>query len=152
MKVIELIARQKITLLVGLSMLIIAFAPLPLSEPIPKTVTIPIHAESFAFSPGIVEVNPGDQVVIEFSSTDVVHGLYIENYDIAVTSDPGQTTNMSFSADKPGTFRFRCSVTCGDLHPFMIGKLKVGKNQLFWRAAGTALLLGVFGLWSIKND
>jgi cytochrome c oxidase subunit 2 len=152
MRALEFIIRQKEYLVVGLSIFLIAFAPLPRSNPAPKTVTIPIHAETFAFSPGIVEVNQGDHVVVEFSSIDVVHGLYIEDYDLSVTSDPGQTTELSFTADKPGTYRFRCSVTCGDLHPFMIGKLKVGNNELALRATGVALLFGILGLWSLRND
>jgi heme/copper-type cytochrome/quinol oxidase subunit 2 len=91
-------------------------------------------------------VNPGDRVTIELQSTDVVHGLYVDGYQVAQTVDPGQTARLTFVADRAGTFRLRCSVTCGPLHPFMIGKLVVGSNALLWRAAGLALLAlaGVF--------
>ena len=80
------------------------------------------------------------------ASTDVVHGLYVDGYDLSVTADPGQPATLSFLANKSGSFRLRCSVTCGALHPFMLGKLQVGTNLLFWRGLGLAFvaLLGVF--------
>ena len=142
--------RKKIYLLV--IVLLLGFTPLPIIQPEPKTVTIPIQAESFSFTPGAVHINQGDQVTIEFTSIDVVHGLYLDTYEVQTVSDPGETTKISFTADKVGTFRFRCSITCGSLHPFMIGKLKVGVNQLVWRSSSIALIIGLLGYWRIRND
>jgi heme/copper-type cytochrome/quinol oxidase subunit 2 len=152
MGIIDFISRKKLYFLLGVSALLISFAPFPRSQPETRTVTIPIQADSFSFSPGIVRVNHGDEVVIELTSTNVVHGLYLDDYELSTTSDPGQTTRVRFIADKPGTFRFRCSVTCGALHPFMIGKLRVGVNDLVWRGTALAMLLGFFGIWRIRND
>jgi heme/copper-type cytochrome/quinol oxidase subunit 2 len=52
---------------------------------------------------------------------------------------------LSFIADKAGSFRFRCNVTCGAMHPFMIGKLTVGTNDWLYRSLGLAAiaLMGV---------
>jgi heme/copper-type cytochrome/quinol oxidase subunit 2 len=93
-------------------------------------------------------VNPSDSVRIQLVSTDVVHGLYIDGYDLSVEADPGQTATLTFSADKPGSFRFRCNVTCGAMHPFMIGKLTVGTNDWLVRSIGLAVVavLGVLTL------
>ncbi len=143
---------NKAILVLAVSLLLIGFAPLPERRTEPKTVNVQIQAESFAFSPGIIRVNPGDQVVLELTSSDVVHGLYLDRYDLSMTSDPGQTEELRFTADQPGVFRFRCSVTCGALHPFMIGQLKVGTNALLWRGIAAALVLGVFGLWSFRRE
>ncbi len=109
----------------------------------PEDRVIRIEASSFAFDPGVVSVNPGDRVTIELVSTDVVHGLHLDGYDLQVTSDPGQTGILTFTADRPGSFRFRCSVTCGGMHPFMIGKLQVGSNVMLWRGVGLAVLAAV---------
>ena len=79
-----------------------------------------------AYSPSILHVNRGDRVTIELVSQDVVHGLSVDGYDLEISADPGQTALLAFTADRPGTFRLRCSVTCGSMHPFMIGKLQVG--------------------------
>lgn len=137
--------------LLAAGLALIAFAPLPGIRPTPKTITLHIEAESFAYSPGVVRVNEGDTVVMALTSQDVVHGLYLDGYDLAVVSDPGQTELLTFIADKPGSFHFRCSVTCGALHPFMIGQIKVGRNELFWRGVAAAVVLGSFGLWNVRR-
>ena len=110
-----------------------------------------IEASSFQYTPEAIGVNAGDHVTIDLVSTDVVHGLYIDGYDLNVTADPGQTATLSFIADQSGSFRFRCSVTCGALHPFMIGKLNVGSNDLLWRAISLGVLAVVAGLWMIHK-
>ena len=51
-------------------------------------------------------------------------------------------------ADKSGRFSFRCSETCGEFHPYMIGFLEVTPNSRFnvflW-AIGIAFVL-ILGL------
>ena len=120
--------------------LAVAFAPLPVSIVTPQERTFEIDARQFAYSPSELKVNPGDTVTIQLVSTDVVHGLYVDGYDISVEADPGQTATLTFVADKPGSFRFRCNVTCGAMHPFMIGKLEVGINEWLYRSIALALL------------
>jgi cytochrome c oxidase subunit 2 len=142
---------KKYLILMGIAMAVIAFAPLPDRRTEPETVTVQIQAESYAFSPGIVEVEKGDTVVLELTSMDVVHGLYLDGYDLSVTSDPGQTARLTFLADETGSFRLRCSTTCGALHPFMIGQLKVGRNDLLWRALAAMLVIGIYGVWSVRR-
>lgn len=124
----------------------VAFAPLPHITPVPTERFFHIEAGDFAYSPAVLQVYPGDNVTIELSSTDVVHGLYVDGYDLNVTADPGQPATLSFIADRSGTFRLRCSVTCGALHPFMTGKLQVGSNLFLWRGIGLTFvaLLGIF--------
>ena len=84
-------------------------------------------------------------MTLELVSNDVVHGLYLDGYGLWVEADPGQTQTLTFVADKTGSFRFRCNVTCGAMHPFMIGKLTVGTNEWLFRSIGLAVvaLLGV---------
>ena len=87
-----------------------------------------MEASQFSYSPSATEVNHGDTVTISLTSTDAVHGLYVDGYGVSVQADPGQTASLTFVAKRPGSFRFRCNVTCGALHPFMIGKLTVGQR------------------------
>ncbi len=134
--------------------LIVMFAPMPLTTRIPSDRTIKIEASMFQFSPETVRVQPGDRVTIELASTDVVHGLALDGYGIHLEADPGQTARVTFIADLPGVFTFRCSIACGNLHPFMLGKLQVGPNWLLLRGAvllGLAALLGIIQTWRKAN-
>jgi heme/copper-type cytochrome/quinol oxidase subunit 2 len=131
-------------LLLVMAGLVVAFAPLPVRSIAPQERTFRIEARQFAYSPSELKVNTGDTITIQLVSTDVVHGLYMDGYDVSIEADPGQTKTLSFVADKPGSFRFRCNVTCGAMHPFMIGKLTVGTNSWLFRSLGLATL-AVFG-------
>ena len=128
------------SLLIVLAGAVIAFAPLPVQTASPQEHIFRMEASQFAYSPGEINVNLGDTVTIELVSTDVVHGLYVDEYGVSVTADPGQTARLTFIANQPGSFRLRCNVTCGAMHPFMIGKLNVGANTSLWRAIGLTLL------------
>lgn len=130
--------------LAGLALLV-AWAPLPARAAPPAERTIRLEARSFEYLPAEIQVNQGDRVTLEIVSTDVVHGIYIDGYGLQASADPGQTARLTFVADQAGSFRFRCSVSCGALHPFMIGKLKVGYNALLWRGVGLAFLAVVAG-------
>lgn len=132
--------------------LFILFIPLPLQTPKPVDRLIRIDATSYQFTPGEIKINPGDRVTIEMTSIDVVHGLSIDGYDFNLVSDPGQVASSSFIANKPGTFRFRCSVACGNLHPFMIGKLQVGPNLLLMRGIVLGLFAVIAAIFSMKKD
>ena len=135
----------------ALAALVIAFVPAPSLAAQPTHRHFRIEASSFEYTPPSITVNPGDTVTLELASTDYVHGLYIDGYDLNVTAEPGHTQHLTFVADKPGTFRFRCSVTCGPMHPFMIGKLNVGANWLLWRAVGLAGVAAAAGLWIVRR-
>ena len=136
--------------LAGLALMALLL-PLPVNATTPVERTFHIQASQFAYSPAVLSVNPGDRVTIELQATDVVHGLSIDGYDLEAASDPGQTARLTFVADRQGSFRFRCTVTCGSLHPFMIGKLQVGQNTLLWRGVLLAGLALVAGVWRVRK-
>ena len=131
--------------------LVVAFAPLPVPSIAAQERTFRIDARQFAYSPSELRVNTGDSVTIQLVSNDVVHGLYVDGYDVSVEADPGQTTTLTFVANKPGSFRFRCNITCGAMHPFMIGKLTVGSNNWLYRSLGLATLAIIGMLVSLKQ-
>lgn len=140
-------ARTIYWLVIAAAALAVAFAPLPfVTFPIrTESRTYHIQASQFAYSPGELRVNLGDTVTIDLASKDVVHGLYLDGYGLSVQADPGQPASLTFVANRPGSFRFRCNVTCGAMHPFMIGKLTVGSDTLLLRAAGLTML-GALGM------
>jgi len=141
-------------LLMVMAGLVVAFVPLPVPSTTHQERTIRIEASQFSYAPSEIQINPGDTVNIQLVSTDVVHGLYIDGYDISVQADPGQTATLRLIADRSGAFRFRCNVTCGAMHPFMIGRLTVGLNHWLYRSIGLALLsvVGFFPLSSFLSQ
>lgn len=120
--------------------LVVVFVPLPVQPIAPLERIFRLDARQFAYSPSELKVNTGDTVTIQLVSTDVGHGLYVDGYDLSIEADPGQTRILTFVADKPGSFRFRCNITCGAMHPFMIGKLTVGSNEWLFRSIGLAVV------------
>ncbi len=130
-------------LLGGLSALLVVLAlvvPIPWPMPVPQERHLELTARTWDFQPGVVRVNKGDTVVIKLQSDDVVHGLYVDGYGIATQAEPGQPGEVRFVADREGAFHFRCKVPCGNLHPFMIGKLIVGPNMTWLRAVLASLV------------
>lgn len=101
---------------------------------------ITLEARSFAFEPEVIRVNRGDRVVLVLESVDVTHGVYLDGYGLEALSEPGHEARFEFVADRLGKFKYRCSVSCGTLHPFMIGELIVRPNIPYWRAVALALL------------
>ena len=137
-------------LLLATAGLVVAFAPLPVPVLASQERSFRIDARQFAYTPSELAVNPGDTVTIQLVSTDVVHGLYIDGYDLSIEADPGQNAMLTFTADKQGSFRFLCNVTCGAMHPFMIGKLTVGTNDWLVRSIGLAVV-GVLGVITLAK-
>lgn len=120
---------------------LVAFAPLPAVGTLqPAAHRFRIEASQFSYSPSVISVNPGDTVTVELVSKDVAHGFYVDGYGVSVQADPGQTRTLTFVADQPGSFRIRCNVTCGAMHPFMIGRLNVGLDTILFRSIGLALV------------
>jgi len=75
----------------------------------------------------VLEVSKGDLVVFRLTSSDVVHGFSLKDFDVFLTDgiEPGKSTYVSFVADRAGTFTFTCNAVCGDMHQNMQGTLVV---------------------------
>ncbi|KKM95763.1 hypothetical protein LCGC14_1184960 [marine sediment metagenome] len=124
-------------------------------------VDLTIYAQRYNFEPPIIRLNKGDRVSINLVTRDVTHGFFLEGYDIDAKIRPGDSSDDSallirhpskhddfhevdriiFTADRTGKFRFRCSQTCGYMHPFMQGEMIVSPNYELW--GGIGLVTGV---------
>ena len=105
--------------------------------------TIEIRARKFFYSPNIVRVAKGETITVRLISEDVMHGFYLDGYGIETHSQPGSDGSLTFTADKTGRYNYRCSVTCGEFHPFMVGYFVVTPNTRFYSFAGLVGLLGL---------
>jgi cytochrome c oxidase subunit 2 len=92
---------------------------------------INLQAKRFQYIPHQITVQKGELVTIIMESLDVTHGFYLDGYGVTMKARPGVVGKVTFVADKTGRFSFRCSETCGEFHPYMIGFLKVTPNSRF---------------------
>jgi plastocyanin len=155
-------------LVVAAGTLLPAFATSP--APAPQRRDFNIVARKYAYEPAIIHVNQGDEVHITLASKDVMHGFFLEGYDIDALAAPGKSgiqfrhpsvtgeftpaDEIVFKADKKGKFRYRCSMTCGYMHPFMMGVMIVEPNTLFGEASGLMgglFLAGFILAWPTKR-
>ena len=133
----------------------------------PQQRTFTITAHKYAYDPPVLRVNRGDRVQIRLVAKDVTHGFYLEGYDLDAKARPDNPTfwlrrpsqgqayeeveEINFVANRTGKFRYRCSITCGYMHPFMQGELIVRPNYLYFTSVGLSLALGVGTLLTFRR-
>ena len=92
-------------------------------------VTVHMSAVRSNFEPNKIEVNQGDLVTIYLTNieqtTNEIHGWALQEYNIQIAADPGETKTIEFVADKPGVFAYYCTKFCSALHQEMQGYLLV---------------------------
>jgi nitrous-oxide reductase len=92
-------------------------------------VTVKMVAVRSSFEPNKIEVTQGDRVKIYITNieqtTDELHGFGLNEHNINVVIDPGETKIVEFVADKTGVFPYYCTNFCSALHQEMQGYLLV---------------------------
>lgn len=88
-------------------------------------VEIKMTAKRYQFDPNVMTVKKGQKVRLLITALDHNHGFQLPAYNINQKIFKGQTATIEFTADKAGTFPFKCSVYCGLGHRKMKGKLIV---------------------------
>ena len=94
-----------------------------------NNVVVHMTAVRSNFEPNKVEVNQGDHVTIYLTNieqtTDELHGFGLQEYNVQIVVDPGETKTIEFVANKPGVFAYYCTNFCSALHQEMQGYLLV---------------------------
>jgi heme/copper-type cytochrome/quinol oxidase subunit 2 len=113
-----------------------------------KTHSISLEAKKYGYSPSRIVVSKGDTIILKPTSLDATHGFLLDGYPLEFIMRKGATflkytwededgklqadwdrvPEVDFVADKAGKYTFRCTQTCGNLHPFMTGELIVRAN------------------------
>jgi len=91
----------------------------------PSPHRIDVTAKRFEFQPGEITLKKGEPVVLVLRSVDVAHGIRFKELGIEAKVGKGQTSELSFTPDKTGTFVGHCSVFCGSGHGAMTLTLHV---------------------------
>ena len=80
-------------------------------------------------NPERITVNKGDEVTIYMTNLeraqDETHGFTVDHYDVHASLEPGETTEIKFTADIEGVFPYYCTEFCSALHLEMMGYLMV---------------------------
>jgi heme/copper-type cytochrome/quinol oxidase subunit 2/ferredoxin len=127
--------------------------------------TLSFEAKKYGYSPSRIIVNKGDKIVLKPTSLDATHGFLLDGYPVEfimrkgasflkytwkdedgkIQADWDRVSEVEFVADKAGKFTFRCTQTCGNLHPFMTGELIVKPNTPYYLFLSLSIWL-VFSL------
>src|ERR1700747_3555134 len=86
---------------------------------------IQVTLRKYEFSPGSLRVRKGERIKLVMTAADHDHGFKLDEVDINQKIPKGTTVVVEFTADKAGTFQFRCSNVCGIGHRGMKGTLVV---------------------------
>jgi cytochrome c oxidase subunit 2 len=86
---------------------------------------IRMTAKKYEFSPNPIRVKKGERVRLIITATDRDHGIKIEAFNVEQKLKKDVPTTVEFTADKAGSFPFKCSVHCGFGHGGMKGTLIV---------------------------
>ena len=80
----------------------------------------------YVFDPRQIFVNEGDEVTLEFIGINgASHPISIGGYDKSFELKRGQSTRVTFTADKSGTF----PIVCATHHPTMAAELIVAAKR-----------------------
>ena len=87
---------------------------------------ITVIASNWKFTPSTIEIKKGENVKLNVKSTTGTHGISIPDLNIKTGKiAQGEEKTVTFTANKIGTFSFRCNVYCGSGHSTMTGRIIV---------------------------
>ena len=167
-------SKKKFWILVGLSFVLAAIIPVSFHVFPNETQqhTISLEAKKYGYTPERIIVNKGDTVVLKPASLDATHGFLLDGYPIEfiirkggtylkytwedddgnLQADWDKVSEVEFIADKAGKFIFRCTQTCGNLHPFMTGELIVKPNLPYYLFVSLSIWIGFSLLIFFRYD
>jgi len=84
--------------------------------------TLKISAHNFAFDQPTYTVKQGETLTVKFMNTEGLHAMEIEGYNVKLDKS---SNSASVTFDKPGNFKIRCVLSCGQGHDTMVSDLVV---------------------------
>jgi cytochrome c oxidase subunit 2 len=133
---------RKTAFVLCLLMSVGAWAKASAPESASSTQIVEIDADQYAFSPAEIHVKKGTRVELKVKAVDKAHGLKLSPFPEGspATGEPGlrfeqtadtgkikksETGSLTFVAERPGVYEFKCSIVCGFGHGRMKGKVVV---------------------------
>ena len=118
------------------------------NSPATDTLTVDVTAMQFAFIFHYPEGNiitgelhiPADRpVALHMEARDVIHAFWVPQFRLKQDVIPGQPTQLSFTATRPGTYPIICAELCGPYHGGMRSSVVVHESADFdaWLSKNT---------------
>ena len=114
-----------LTILSAASVRTVAQAAKDTGTPMQGVHEIQVTLRKYEFTPRLLRVRKGEQVKLVMVAADHDHGFKLDDFNINQKIPKGATVVVEFTANKAGTFQFRCSNVCGSGHRNMKGTLVV---------------------------
>lgn len=94
-----------------------------------NNVTAKVIAVRSRFMPEKIEAKVGDAITVHVTNIeqtgDMIHGFGVNEHNVNVVIDPGETKTFKITVKKAGVFPFYCTNFCSALHQEMQGYLIV---------------------------
>ncbi|HWZ46737.1 MAG TPA: cupredoxin domain-containing protein [Herbaspirillum sp.] len=90
-----------------------------------KPRIIKIEARKFVFTPNEITIKQGEQIILELTALDFIHGFSLPDFKMRTDIMPGKVTTLALNPTEVGRFTFLCDNFCGDGHETMNGSLIV---------------------------
>lgn len=95
----------------------------------PDGVHVYMTAVRSHFTPDLVKVRQGDKVHFHITNIeqahDATHGFAIGSFDVNISLEPGEHSDVTIVADRAGVFPIYCTEFCSALHLEMAGYMLV---------------------------
>jgi len=72
---------------------------------------IEVAASSLEFNPDEITVTAGEDIAIVLTSDDLLHDFTIDEVDVHVAAERGETAKGGLRVDEPGEYTYYCTVT-----------------------------------------
>jgi uncharacterized cupredoxin-like copper-binding protein len=82
-----------------------------IAEPVEGAPEVTINAVDIDFKPAKIELPAGEPVNVTVANDgNTLHDFTLEDADVHVNVEPGETKTTSLTVDEPGTYKAKCTV------------------------------------------
>ena len=86
---------------------------------------IHVTMRQFAIEPNVIQVKQAQNVVLDVSTDDVLHGFMVPKLGINEPIQPGKAAAIPLDTTRKGEFEVTCSILCGAGHNDMRARILV---------------------------
>lgn len=89
------------------------------------TRIIVVKTDNWSFTPNVITARKGEKVKVRLTGINGTHGFAAPDLGINTQVAAGKTVDVELPTDAAGSFKFFCSIPCGEGHREMTGTIEV---------------------------